>query len=89
MTQHLHITVRELVEHVLRSGDLEMGFSGTGRAVAGIRGHQKVQLSRPETYQKEVQLSYTLETELAVIEISGRIDGVFKHPEGVTLEQWP
>ena len=67
MTQHLKITVRELVEHVLRSGDLEMGFFGTGRAVAGIRAHQKVQQSRQEAYQKEVPICYTVETELVAI----------------------
>jgi DNA excision repair protein ERCC-2 len=87
MTQHLHITVRELVEHVLRSGDLEMGFSGTARAVAGIRAHQKIQLSRPDGYQREVQVSYKVQTEPAVVEVSGRIDGVFMHPEEITLEE--
>ncbi len=87
MTQQLHITVRELVEHVLRSGDLEMGFSGTGRAVAGIRAHQKVQQSRDEAYQKEVPVFYTVETELAAITVSGRIDGVFEYPGSITLEE--
>ena len=43
------ISVRDLVEFVLREGDLggAREFVGSDRALAGIRGHQKIQRSRP------------------------------------------
>src|SRR5512147_1557854 len=42
------VQVRELVDFVLRRGDLgsERDFMGPHRALAGIRGHQKLQRSR-------------------------------------------
>jgi hypothetical protein len=50
------VPVRELVEFVLRKGDLggERQFVGSDRAMAGIRGHQKLQRSRPAGYQTEI-----------------------------------
>ena len=46
------LSVRELVEFVLRRGDLggEREFVGSDRALAGMRGHQKIQRSRPTGY---------------------------------------
>jgi DNA excision repair protein ERCC-2 len=86
MKQHIHISVRELVAKVLRSGDLETGFFGTGRSMAGIQAHQKIQRSRPAGYQREVPVAYILERKDIVIELNGRIDGVFQYPE-MTLEE--
>lgn len=43
MTTELHIAVRELVDFVLRSGDLQREFSGPSRAVEAIRAHQRIQ----------------------------------------------
>ncbi len=47
------ISVRELVEFVLRQGNLggKREFVGSDRALAGIRGHQKIQRSRPSGYR--------------------------------------
>jgi hypothetical protein len=47
------VSVRELVEFVLRRGDLggEREFVGSDRALAGIHGHQKIQRSRPMRYR--------------------------------------
>lgn len=47
------ISVRELVEFVLRAGDLVSSFSGTTRAIEGIRAHQKVQKSMEKKYNIE------------------------------------
>ncbi len=50
------ISVCDLVEFVLRQGDLggEREFVGSDRALAGIRGHQKIQRSRPTGYLTEL-----------------------------------
>src|ERR1035438_6803668 len=60
----LSVQVRELVEFALREGDLggARDFVGPNRALAGTRGHQRLQRSRPAGYQKEVRLSHEIET---------------------------
>ncbi len=82
----LRVAVRNLVEFVLQTGDLVSVFTGSGRALAGIRGHQKIQKSRPANYQAEVSLSYLVETYEFSLEIFGRIDGVWLQDE-VILEE--
>ncbi|MFH0728526.1 MAG: ATP-dependent DNA helicase [Pseudomonadota bacterium] len=77
MKEKLQIAVRALVEHVLRSGDLSFSFAGQSRTVDAIRAHQKIQKSRPPGYEAEVSVSHQIETEGFVLEISGRIDGVY------------
>ena len=77
MKRNLNIAVRELVEFVCRSGDLEFTFSGVRRSVEAIRAHQVIQMSRPRTYRAEVPISRQHETDEYILTISGRIDGVF------------
>ncbi|MGD8739504.1 MAG: hypothetical protein PVG34_04250, partial [Desulfobacterales bacterium] len=74
MKRELKIAVRELIEHVFRSGDLVFEFLGSSRPVDGIRAHQKIQNSRPDTYQPEVSLSFQVETDRLRLIIGGRID---------------
>lgn len=87
MKIELNIAVRTLVEFVYRGGDLSFEFSGTARSLAGIRGHQKVQRSRPETYAAEVPASFRLETERFVLNISGRIDGLYQSEDGTVIDE--
>jgi DNA excision repair protein ERCC-2 len=75
----LKIAVRSLVQHVLRSGDLELEFMGSSRAVEAIRVHQKIQKSRPENYVSEVPVSHQIETKKFILTVSGRIDGVYNN----------
>ena len=74
----LTIGVRELVEFVLRSGDLKVEFAGASRAADAIRIHQKIQFSRPAGYAPEVSISRSVETPGFALAIGGRIDGVFE-----------
>jgi len=87
LKQKLQIAVRELVEHVLRSGDLEHAFIGVSRAVEGIRAHQKIQRSRPDVYTPEITVSHQVETEKFILEISGRIDGVYRYPDRAVIDE--
>ncbi len=75
MKQKLQVAVRELVEHVLRSGDLEHAFIGATRAVEGIRAHQKIQRSRPDAYTPEISVSHQVETERIIPDTGGEIVG--------------
>ena len=87
MTVLLKIAVRDLVAHVLRSGDLAFEFSSSARPVEGIRIHQKIQQSRPDDYQAEVAVSYSIETELFTLSIGGRIDGIYLNSDPVLIEE--
>jgi len=83
------IAVRDLVEFVLRQGDLggEREFIGSDRALAGIRGHQKIQRSRPTGYLTELPVEHQVETEDFTLQIRGRIDGLLITAEQVLLEE--
>lgn len=83
------VPVRELVAFVLKRGDLggERDFMGRDRALAGTRGHQRLQRSRPSGYQKEVLLHHDIETDEFILRIRGRIDGLLIGPESVLLEE--
>ena len=72
------VSVRSLVEFVLQSGDLTSGgFQRRDRAQLGTRGHQRVQRSRPEGYETEVEIAYRVEGVDPPIEVRGRIDGLY------------
>lgn len=83
------VQVRALVEFALRGGDLggDGRFVGANRAVAGIRGHQRVQRSRPAGYEKEVPFVHDLETEELILRIQGRLDGLSTTPDQVVVEE--
>jgi DNA excision repair protein ERCC-2 len=83
------VQVRELVSFVLRRGDLggERDFTGRDRALAGTRGHQRLQRSRPSGYQKEISLHHDIETEEFILRIRGRIDGLLTGADEILLEE--
>jgi DNA excision repair protein ERCC-2 len=83
------VSVRELVEFVLRRGDLggERQFAGSDRAMAGIRGHQMIQRSRPAGYQKEIPVERRVDAGEFILHIRGRIDGLLATGPVVLLEE--
>ena len=83
------VSVRELVQFVLREGDLggERQFVGSDRALAGIRGHQKIQRSRPAAYQTEIPVELMVEAQDFTLHVRGRIDGVLVTAQEVLLEE--
>src|ERR1035437_4038578 len=85
----LTIQVRELVAFVLRRGDLggERQFVGSDRAMAGIRGHQKIQNSRPTGYLTELPVEHRVEVDEFTLQIRGRIDGLLITSQQVLLEE--
>ena len=87
MKSELKIAVRELVEHVLRSGDLIFEFLGSSRPLEAIRAHQKIQNSRPDTYRAEVAVTRQVETDRFRLMISGRIDGVYTETQSTVVEE--
>ena len=89
MKKEFRISIRQLAEITARSGDLIFEFGGgmDNRAVEGIKGHQKVQGDRPDHYEKEVTVAYTYENDRFLLQLSGRVDGVFTTDDGVIVEE--
>jgi DNA excision repair protein ERCC-2 len=52
-----------------------------------IRGHQKIQRSRPTGYLTELPVEHRIETEEFILHIRGRIDGLLITSEQVFLEE--
>lgn len=86
----LKMSVRNLVEFVLRSGDLDNRRSGGAQKAAmqeGSRIHRKIQKSMGADYQAEVPLKFLVEEEQYDILVEGRADGIIKKPQGVTVDE--
>ena len=87
MKPRLSVAVRTLVAFTLQSGDLETTFGGSQRSLEGIRAHQKIQRARPSAYAPEVTVRRELETDDVTLELSGRIDGVYREGDQVVIEE--
>ena len=83
----IKISVRDLVQSVLNSGDIRFGFLSPSRAQDGIMIHKRVQDSREEGYQKEVSVRFTVKDADLSLEIHGRIDGVFQKEKTTVIEE--
>ena len=91
----IKISVRNLVEFVLRAGDLDMRFMGSSRAVEGTKAHQKIQKENREKYSiflgeeylSEVSLKHSVEYNGGTIVIEGRADGILIKNKDVTIDE--
>lgn len=73
------ISVRDLVEFVLRSGDIDNRRTSLHNAQEGARIHRKLQKEAGEDYQKEVFLKTDVAFANDSIQIEGRADGIYKN----------
>ncbi len=82
------VSVHSLVEFVMQAGDLTSGgFQKRDRAQAGTQGHKRVQRSRPEGYETEVEIICRVEDTDLPLEVRGRIDGVYANQVPVIIEE--
>lgn len=81
------VSVGYLVNFMLRSGDLDLTTFSASSTLDAIRAHQIIQKARPPTYRSEVPIALTVETDLFILEIHGRMDGIYENPEGVAIEE--
>lgn len=78
--QQIRISVRSLVEFLLRSGDIDNRISKGMQLNAmqeGTRIHKKLQRAMGGSYSAEVPLKIELETPRYVLTVEGRADGIF------------
>ena len=83
----IQTSIRNLVEYVLRKGDISYGFFSQSRLVEGTKVHQKIQGSRGKDYQKEVHIAEDIIRKNAIISLRGRIDGVFEKESLTFIEE--
>lgn len=83
----IRISVRNLVEFVLRSGDLDSRFTGMSRALEGTKAHQKVQKKYKEGYTAEVTLKHSIEYQGFIFHVEGRADGILKEENEVVIDE--
>ena len=73
----IRLAVRQLVEFLLESGDIDSRFAGFDRAVEGAAIHRRLQKQAGEGYRPEVALSARRVVEGIAYTIEGRADGIF------------
>jgi DNA excision repair protein ERCC-2 len=70
------IGIRQLVEFVLRTGDLNATMNSQNSALEGARIHRKLQNQRTDDYEKEYYVKRHVEMDNETFTIEGRADGV-------------
>ncbi|MBF2599785.1 ATP-dependent DNA helicase [Listeria seeligeri] len=72
----VQISVRRLVEFVLRGGSIDSRMTSSDRALEGTKIHQLLQKSAGEEYQAEVSLKLDRTVDGVVFLLDGRADGI-------------
>jgi len=87
--EEIHISVRGLVEFILRHGDIDNRHqvSPDNAMQEGGRIHRMIQRRMGAEYQAEVPLKYILPTEDYLLIVEGRADGIINHEGKVTIDE--
>jgi len=81
------ISVRNLIEAVLRTGDIDDSYRSRTRMLEGTLAHQQVQREYGPGYRAEVSLKTKLDYENFVLNIEGRADGIYRKGEDIFIEE--
>ena len=84
------LSVRNLVEFVLRSGDLDNRRTSSAEKdamQAGSRIHRKIQKRMGSGYQAEVKLACEVREEEFTFRVEGRADGILTEAGGVVIDE--
>ena len=85
----VRISVRNLVEFILRNGDLVSGSSISDKEamLKGSRLHRKIQKQMGSHYQPEVSLKKDTEYDDLILRVEGRADGIFLQDEQFCIDE--
>lgn len=81
------IGIRELVEFVLRAGNLNASMNSQNTAAEGARIHRMLQKQRASNYEKEYTLEKTIEMADRTFIVHGRADGVIRDTDHPLIEE--
>lgn len=83
----IKISVRSLVEFIMKKGSIDNRFVGNIKAIEGIRGHQRVQKSYGDEYTSEVSIKHKFAFDEVEIEVEGRIDGLLIENDKIIIDE--
>ncbi|MGN0288368.1 MAG: ATP-dependent DNA helicase [Lachnospiraceae bacterium] len=87
--KEIRISVRKLVEFILRSGDLDnrRGMVPENTMAEGGRIHRMLQRRMGSEYRAEVPLRFEERTSDYVLTVEGRADGIITLPDQITIDE--
>ncbi len=81
------ISVRNMIEFLLRSGDIQMGIASSQLLHQGTEIHRKIQAEAEDEYQPEVRLSHEIEFKGFAIVVEGIADGIIPDNEKPLIDE--
>ena len=88
--QTIRISVRSLVEFILREGDIDNRISGSMEKDAmqqGSRLHRKIQKRMGSGYRAEVPLKFQYPCDHFILQIEGRADGIMEEADSIVIDE--
>ena len=85
----IRISVRNLVEFILRHGDIDNRTGGADKEAMqqGGRIHRKIQRQQGAEYRAEVSLKYQIACDGFILSVEGRADGIIELPKRVVIDE--
>lgn len=85
----VRISVRNLVEFILRGGDIDNRIGGADKEAMLLGGklHRKIQKQMGADYHAEVSLKYEMFCEGFVLLLEGRADGIIDTSKGIVIDE--
>lgn len=86
----IRISVRNLVEFILREGDIDNRTTGSMEKDAMLKGgkiHRKIQRRMGAGYRAEVSLKYRYDCGDFIIQLEGRADGILEEDGRTTVDE--
>ena len=86
----IRISVRNLVEFVLREGDIDNRIASVSEKDAmqlGSKIHRKIQRQMGSNYRAEVPLKMQISYEKFILQVEGRADGIQEDEDGVLIDE--
>ncbi len=85
----VRISVRRLVEFILRSGDIDNRIAGSEKDAMQLGGrlHRKIQKQMGAGYRAEVPLTCEVPCDDFVICVEGRADGILETEDGTVIDE--
>jgi Rad3-related DNA helicase len=85
----IRISVRNLVEFILRSGDIDNRIASADKDAMLLGGkiHRKIQRQMGANYHAEVSLKYEIPCKGFIIRLEGRADGIMELAQGVVIDE--
>lgn len=85
--QIIKISVRNLIEFVMRSGDIDNTFKNTNSLMEGIKAHKYVQSGYNGKFETEKKLDDVSLIEKIEFHVSGRLDGLIFEKDTVVIDE--